>query len=135
MNQKIGNPKEAPRLKRTILAVDDDPDILNLEKKILEKEGFEVVTTTQGAQAVSLMQQGDFALVLLDIMMPGMDGFEVSRTIRREQKGKQLPVIFLTARDDAASMREGFRSGGSVFLSKPFTANQLVRLVYSIIGK
>jgi CheY-like chemotaxis protein len=119
---------------KRILVVDDDPDILLLEKKILEREGYEIDTANDGAHAMALLAEKEFDLLLLDIMMPGIDGFEVSRSIQQAPGKKALPVVFVTARDDPDSMREGFRSGGTVFLSKPFTANQLLRLVRAMIG-
>jgi DNA-binding response OmpR family regulator len=81
-----------------------------------------------------LFSQREFDLVLLDVMMPGVDGFEVSRQLRQTGNPKRVPVVFITVKDDAESMREGFRSGGSIFLSKPFTAVQLAKLVRSLIG-
>ncbi len=120
-------------MSKRILVVDDDLDIVNLEEKILKREGYEVVTATDGAQALALLSDQDFDLLLLDIMMPGIDGFEVSRTVRQRKTNTRLPVVFVTAKDDAASMKEGFRSGGTVFLSKPFTANQLLKVVRSMI--
>jgi len=118
-----------------ILIVDDDPDILALERKILVREGHEVTTAVDGEAALTAIKGREFDVVLLDIMMPGIDGFEVSRSLKEELKGKNIPVIFVTAQDDADSMREGFRSGGTIFLSKPFTANQLMRVVGSLIKK
>ena len=118
---------------KQLLVVDDDPDILTLERKILEKAGYEVATAMDGVSAVELVSMTEFDLILLDVMMPGMDGFEVSRQIL-EKKGREIPVGFGTARDDSDSMREGFRAGGSVFLSKPFTANQLLRIVGDMLG-
>jgi putative two-component system response regulator len=120
---------------KRILVVDDDPDILTLEERILKREGYEVVTAMDGESAMAMIRSHEFDLVLLDIMMPGIDGFEVSRSLRKESEGKPVPVVFVTARDDADSMREGFRSGGTVFLSKPFTANQLLRVVNSIVQR
>jgi len=116
-----------------ILVVDDDPDILALEEKVLTREGYEVTVAQSGPEALQLIEQEEFDLVLLDIMMPGMDGYEVSRTLRQGKRQSHLPVVFVTARDDSASMREGFSSGGTVFLSKPFTAIQLARLVRSLL--
>ncbi|MBN2495073.1 MAG: response regulator [Deltaproteobacteria bacterium] len=121
---------------KKILVVDDDVDIVTLEKRILEREGFEVVTAMDGASAIGILEKETFDLILLDIMMPGMDGFEVSRSIQdKPESSPRAPVVFVTARDDSQSMREGFRSGGTVFLSKPFTANQLVRIVKSMIDR
>jgi len=118
-----------------ILVVDDDPGILTLEEKILSREGYEVVTASDGNRAVELVKQQEFDLVLLDVMMPGLDGFEVSRTFQREGGPRSVPVVFVTAKDDPDAMREGFRSGGTVFLSKPFTANQLLRVVHSMLER
>jgi two-component system OmpR family response regulator len=120
---------------KRVLVVDDDTDILTLIHKILTREGFQVVTAADGATAIHLIEEQSFDLILLDIMMPGIDGFEVSRGIRRSARGARSPVVFVTARDDSESMREGFRSGGTVFLSKPFTANQLLRIVNAMIAK
>jgi DNA-binding response OmpR family regulator len=117
-----------------ILLVDDDPDILVLERKILEREGYAISTADDGSRAMEMLGEQDFDLLLLDIMMPGIDGFEVSRFIQQRSDAEPVPIVFVTARDDPSSMREGFRSGGTVFLSKPFTANQLVRLVKAMIG-
>ncbi len=121
--------------KKRILVVDDDQDILTLERKILEREGYIVSCANDGTEAMKKLELVQFDLILLDIMMPGIDGFEVSRAIQREVGKKSIPIVFVTARDDSESMREGFRSGGTVFLSKPFTSNQLIRLVKAMIGQ
>ncbi|RME24610.1 MAG: response regulator [Deltaproteobacteria bacterium] len=120
--------------KKRILVVDDDPDILTLEQRVLTREGFEVVTVDNGKQAIELLSREKFDLVLLDVMMPEVDGFEVSRAFTESGENRRVPVVFVTARDDAGAMREGFSAGGTVFLSKPFTAAQLVRLVHTLIG-
>ncbi len=119
---------------KRILVVDDDADILNLERRVLEREGYEVITAADGAAALALLQAQAFDLLLLDIMMPGADGFEVSRAVPRAKGQRATPVVFVTARDDPQAMREGFRSGGTVFLTKPFTAGQLTRIVRSMLG-
>lgn len=121
---------------KTILAVDDEPDILALVEKILKREGYEVITASNGAKAISLLKTGKkIDLILLDVMMPNINGFEVSQWMRGSESEKRIPVVFVTAKDDAQSMKEGFRSGGTVYLTKPFTTTQLVRTVTSIIGK
>ena len=121
-------------MKKRILAVDDNPDALSLLKKVLRREGYDVEVVQDGSAAIEMFSEHTFDLVLLDIMMPGVDGFEVSRRLRQGDGRGKVPVVFITSKDDAESMREGFRSGGSVFLSKPFTANQLTKLVRSLIG-
>jgi CheY-like chemotaxis protein len=121
---------------KTILAVDDDPDILVLVEKILKREGYEVLTAANGAKAISLLKTGrEIDLILLDVMMPNINGFEVSQWVRGSESERRIPVVFVTAKDDAQSMKEGFRSGGTVYLTKPFTTTQLVKTVTSIIGK
>jgi adenylate cyclase len=121
---------------KTILAVDDDPDILALVEKILKREGYEVLTAANGAKAISLLKTGrKVDLILLDVMMPNINGFEVSQWVRGSESERRIPVVFVTAKDDAQSMKEGFRSGGTVYLTKPFTTTQLVKTVTSIIGK
>lgn len=121
---------------KTILAVDDEPDILALIEKVLKREGFEVLTASNGAKAISLIKAGkNIDLILLDVMMPNIDGFEVSQWVRGSENEKRIPVVFVTAKDDAQSMKEGFRAGGTVYLTKPFTTTQLVKTVTSIIGK
>lgn len=121
---------------KTILAVDDDPDILTLEEKILKREGYKVLTASNGAKAISLMKAGEpIDLILLDVMMPNINGFEVSQWVRDRESEKRIPVVFVSAKDDAQSMKEGFRAGGTVYLTKPFTTTQLVKTVSSIIGK
>jgi two-component system OmpR family response regulator len=122
-------------VKKRILVVDDDADIVLMIRRILEKAGFEVGSATDGAEALRKIEQEKFDLILLDVMMPGIDGFEVARNIQRNEKGERPPVVFVTARDDSESMREGFRSGGTVFLSKPFTASQLMRIVNAMISR
>lgn len=119
---------------KRILVVDDDPTYLTLEESVLKREGYDVVTAEDGTRAMALYQEQDFDLVLLDVMMPGVDGFEVSRTLREGNRQKKVPVVFVTSRDDSKSMQEGFRSGGRVYLTKPFTNFQLVKMVKSIIG-
>ena len=121
---------------KTILVVDDDPDILALEEKILKREGHEVLTASDGAQAISLVKAGrNIDLILLDVMMPNVSGFEVSEWVRGSQDKKRIPVVFVTAKDDAQSMKEGFLAGGTVYLTKPFTTTQLAKVVGSLIGK
>ncbi|MFC1654843.1 response regulator [Myxococcota bacterium] len=120
---------------KRILVIDDDSSILCLEEEILKSAGYEVATARDGPSAISIFNQREFDLVLLDVMMPGIDGFEVSRIFRQMDGSKKVPVVFVTARDDAESMREGFLSGGTMFLPKPFTSHQLLQVVHSMIDR
>jgi len=117
-----------------VLVVDDDPTVLALERQVLEREKYEVVTASNGTAALDLLRTQAFGLVLLDINMPGtIDGFGVARALRGDEKHRKTPVIFVSGRTDAEATREGFAAGGSMFLNKPFNAMQLARLVKTLV--
>ena len=118
---------------KRILVVDDDENILNLEKTILEGKGFSVTRAAGGAEALTLLGTGTFDLVLLDVMMPGVDGFTVCRKIKEDPRLKDLPVIFLTAKGGGDALAEGFESGAVMYINKPFTANKLLTIVNTML--
>ena len=118
---------------KRILVVDDDENILNLERTILEQRGFEVTAALGGAQALDLLAQGSFDLVLLDVMMPEVDGFTVCRKIKEDARLKDVPVIFLTAKGGGEALAEGFESGAVMYINKPFTANKLLTIVNTML--
>ena len=118
---------------KRILVVDDDENILNLEKTILEQKGFDVVGAGGGAQALDLLSQRTFDLVLLDVMMPEVDGFTVCRKIKEDPRLRDLPVIFLTAKGGGEALAEGFESGAVMYINKPFTANKLLTIVNTML--
>jgi DNA-binding response OmpR family regulator len=118
---------------KRILAVDDDQSILNLEKVILEQNGFEVVTANGARQALDLLDRESFDLVLLDVVMPEMDGFELCRRIKADPRFRDLPTVFLTARGGGEALAEGFESGGMMYISKPFTAAKLLAVVGTML--
>ena len=118
---------------KRILVVDDDENILNLEKTILEQKGFEVTAATGGAEALRLLAEKSFDLVLLDVMMPELDGFTVCRKIKEDPRCKDLPVIFLTAKGGGEALAEGFEAGAVMYINKPFTANKLLTIVNTML--
>ena len=118
---------------KRILVVDDDENILSLERTILEQKGFEVTTAGGGAEALEIIGQSDFDLVLLDVMMPEIDGFTVCRRIKEEPRTKEVPVIFLTAKGGGEALAEGFESGAIMYINKPFTANKLLTIVNTML--
>jgi DNA-binding response OmpR family regulator len=118
---------------KKILAVDDDQNILNLEKTILEQKGFDVTLATSGPQALGLLANGPFDLILLDVMMPEMDGFAVCRKIKEDTRLRDVPVIFLTAKGGGEALAEGFESGAVMYINKPFTANKLLTIVNTML--
>lgn len=118
---------------KRILVVDDDENILNLEKTILEQKGFEVIGAGGGAQALEMLAKQTFDLVLLDVMMPEVDGFTVCRKIKDDPRLKDIPVIFLTAKGGGEALAEGFESGAVMYINKPFTANKLLTIVNTML--
>ena len=118
---------------KRILVVDDDENILNLEKTILEQKGFDVTSAAGGAEALRVLSGAIFDLVLLDVMMPEVDGFTVCRKIKDDPRLKDIPVIFLTAKGGGDALAEGFESGAVMYINKPFTANKLLTIVNTML--
>jgi DNA-binding response OmpR family regulator len=118
---------------KRILVVDDDENILSLERTILEQKGFDVTTAAGGKEALRVLAEQPFDLVLLDVMMPEVDGFTVCRKIKEDAKLKDLPVIFLTAKGGGEALAEGFESGAIMYINKPFTANKLLTIVNTML--
>jgi DNA-binding response OmpR family regulator len=115
-----------------ILVVDDDPDIAELIKIHLKREGYTIHITTNAEEALRILQQHTFEAIILDIMMPGMDGFELISEIR---KTIDVPVIFLSARGDEPDKILGLGLGADDYITKPFSARELVARVKSNIRR
>jgi DNA-binding response OmpR family regulator len=118
---------------KKILVVDDDSNILSLEKTILEQKGFEVTSALGGEEALEILAKETFDLILLDVMMPGVDGFAVCRKVKEDDRLKDVPVIFLTAKGGGEALAEGFESGALMYINKPFTANKLLTIVNTML--
>lgn len=112
-----------------ILIVDDVTKNIQIVGNILSKEKLRIAYATNGESALQLAFNIDFDLILLDVMMPGMDGFEVCRRLREHKKTADIPVIFLTAKSDVDSMLTGFELGAQDYVSKPFNASELIARV------
>jgi len=106
-----------------IMAVDDEPTILRVLKRILEPEGYEVILASDGSSALALLDERKPDLVILDIMMPGLDGFQVLDSIRERF---DVPVIMLTARSDQESLVTTLKTGADDYIRKPFSATVLL---------
>src|SRR6056297_2883132 len=98
--------------KRLILAVDDNPRNLQFLGKLLSDNGFEVAMAQSGHQALNFIRKNDPDLILLDIMMPEMDGFAVCEKIKQDFSASHIPIIFLTAKTDTRDVVKGFEAGG-----------------------
>lgn len=111
-----------------ILIVDDVVDNIRVAMNILKEDSYDFSFAQNGAEALRLIaeESEQFDLILLDIMMPGMDGFEVCQQLKATEVTKDIPIIFLTAKVDVDSITEGFRLGGVDYITKPFHANELL---------
>jgi DNA-binding response OmpR family regulator len=118
---------------KRILVVDDDENIRSLERTILEQQGFDVTTAAGGDEALKLLANGSFDLLLLDVMMPDRDGFEVCRQVKQDARTREIPVVFLTAKGGGEALAEGFESGAVMYINKPFTARKLLAVVNTML--
>lgn len=112
-----------------ILLVDDDRMNLKTAQEILQKENYSIAATLSGEQAIRFLEKNKPILILLDIRMPGMDGFETLEKIREVPNGKHIPVIFLTAADEVETEVRGFEMGADDFIKKPFVGSIVLKRV------
>ncbi|HUP54641.1 MAG TPA: response regulator transcription factor [Methylomirabilota bacterium] len=117
---------------KTILVVDDEPRIVDLARDYLEHAGFAVRTAADGPSAVAAVERDGPDLVVLDLGLPGLDGLDVTREIRR---GSNVPVIMLTARDDELDKLLGLELGADDYLTKPFSPRELVARVRAVLRR
>ena len=125
-----------PSPSRRILVADDDPAILRLVKVIVEKEGYEVVTATDGREAYKFLQSGgEFSACIFDVVMPHIQGPELVRYMKTERKLMKIPVMMMTAEQNPKLSSDSFAAGAVVFLPKPFTTSQLQVMLRMLISK
>jgi two-component system alkaline phosphatase synthesis response regulator PhoP len=115
-----------------VLVCDDERHIVRLIQVNLERQGYNVVTAFDGKEGLEKIRSEKPNLVVLDVMMPYMDGFEVLKTIRREPETENLPVIMLTAKAQDKDVFEGYHYGADMYLTKPFNPMELVTFVKRI---
>ena len=112
-----------------ILVVDDDQDTVAILARHLEREGFVPIEANSGAQCLKMVHENEVDVILLDLMMPEMDGFQVVKALRDDPVTAEIPIIMITARDDLDARAEGMRRGVSDFLAKPVFRRQLASRV------
>jgi two-component system phosphate regulon response regulator PhoB len=118
-----------------VLIVDDDPDILRLVSYNLTQAGFEVADATTGREALASVQKHPPGLIILDVMLPDVDGLEVCRTLRSQETTKRIPILMLTARGEEIDRVVGFELGADDYVMKPFSPRELVLRVKSILRR
>ncbi|MFO7864877.1 MAG: hybrid sensor histidine kinase/response regulator [Salinivirgaceae bacterium] len=112
-----------------ILIVDDFVSNIQVMASMLKPHNYDIEFTTSGTEALEWVQQEEFDLILLDVMMPEMDGFEVCARLKKNNKTKDIPIIFVTAKTDEESIQRGFKAGAVDFLTKPYRESELVARV------
>lgn len=112
-----------------ILVVDDDQDTVAILARHLQREGFVPIQASSGAECLKLVTQNEIDVILLDLMMPEMDGFQVVQALKQNAETAEIPVIMITARDDMDARAEGMRLGVSDFLAKPVFRRQLANRI------
>ncbi len=112
-----------------IMVVDDDPDTVSILARHLQREGFAAIEAISGAECLRLVHEHRIDVILLDLMMPEMDGFQVCRALKQNPASAEIPVIMITARDDLDARAEGMRLGVSDFLAKPVFRRQLANRI------
>ena len=117
-----------------ILVVDDDEHILRSLSQYLELEDFNVVSASSGPEALTLFAQEKPDLLVLDVMMPGMDGFQVLETLRKDPETAGVPVLMLTARDQHNDILKGYQMGATSYLVKPFNLDELVEAIREVFA-
>lgn len=118
-----------PGLREKILVVEDDPTQAALLRYVLQDEGYNVVNVSDGALAVDAALETKPSLVLLDVMLPNVDGYTICRWLRQDRRSKYLPIVMLTARDTIADKIEGLKSGVDAYVAKPFDLEELLLTV------
>lgn len=120
-------------MKKRILLVEDEERLMEVVKLNLELEGYEVATANDGKKALDVFHEGPFDLILLDVMLPQMDGFSVCRSIRLENR--KVPILFLTAKNSAQDRVMGLKIGGDDYLIKPFDLEELLLRVQRLLER
>jgi CheY-like chemotaxis protein len=117
-----------------ILLVDDEPDICRLIKTMVEPLGVEVRTSSDSQEAASIVETEKFDGIMLDVAMPGLDGFELTRKIRATPPNQQAPIILITGMDDVDTMRRAFEAGATFFIGKPVSREKIYAIFRTARG-
>ncbi len=121
--------------KKKILIVDDDKDLCRMLEKYLTIKGYDVDMAFDGESALQMVPQNKYDLVILDIMMPGIDGYEVCQRLKIQREYNPLPILMLSAKDTEQDRIRGFKTGADAYVSKPFETRELGRAVEDTIEK
>jgi two-component system alkaline phosphatase synthesis response regulator PhoP len=121
--------------KANLLVVDDEDDILELLVYNLEREGYQVTGVKSGEEALDIIQAKDFDLIVLDLMLPGIDGLEVCKQIKSSNEARQIPIIMLTAKGEESDVVIGLELGADDYVTKPFSPRILLARIKTILRR
>ena len=121
--------------KETILVVDDEEDILELVRYNLDREGYAVACATTGEKALKTAASEKVDLIILDLMLPGIDGLEVAKRLKRNDATKEIPIVMLTAKGEEADVVSGLELGADDYVTKPFNPRELVARVRAVLRR
>ena len=124
-----------PVMAKKILVVDDEPDIQQLISRRLKSNGYEVATAGSGDEALKKMPEIRPDLIILDVMMPPPNGFQVCRTLKDDPKYQKIPIILLTARSTESDQFWGMESGSDAYVTKPYNPEELLTKVKALLEK
>ena len=116
-----------------ILVVDDEPSLLLIVTKRLESEGFMVTTAEDGEEALQKVKLTPPHLIILDVMMPKLDGYEVCKRLKQDPQTQAIPIIFLSAKSKESWKKQGLELGASAFLTKPFKSQELLAEIRKLL--
>jgi DNA-binding NarL/FixJ family response regulator len=122
-------------MSKRLLVVDDEPNLLRAVAACLKTAGYEVSTARSAREALVQMAEAIPDLLVSDIRMPGMDGYQLARQLRGSPRTALVPIVFLTAKDETAHRIEGFRAGVDAYLTKPFEPEELIAVVNGILNR
>jgi two-component system, OmpR family, alkaline phosphatase synthesis response regulator PhoP len=122
-------------MKEKILVVDDEKDILELIEYNLTKNGYRVKTVTSGEDALELIKENDYDLIILDLMLPGVDGFDICKIIKADKQKFNIPIIMVTAKADEADKVAGLEIGADHYVTKPFSPRELLAIVKATLRR
>jgi CheY-like chemotaxis protein len=120
---------------KTIMVVDDNPDIITIVRTILEGRGFNVLSASSGAECLEALKSQKPDLIVLDIMMPEMDGLEVLTRLKSLSEFTNIPVVLLTAKVQYEDVLGGYKLGADYYITKPFTSTQLINGINLLLGE
>lgn len=122
-------------MNQRILVADDDDGLRQLLRLILAREGYEVIEAANGEQALALAVSVNPAIILLDVMMPGMDGYDVCRRLKSDQRTGDVPVVFVSAAEDVARRNEMQKLGAAACIKKPIGPRDLITRVQAVLNR